>query len=307
MFWKNNSPKEVSTKDVGLESKFYSFGQNATADAQIKKDEAKFEKLVCALRDEDKPCLSNPLIPELMTIFEVRTRHFRERCFSQSEIALDYYVDLIFRDKDKFERLYRKNQEEYMPWLKENNPEYWSRLQQLDSEERMKIELAIIDDLRSKSPEVVMKAKEKVYQEMKVWIKSEHLKILRQPISDNLRVNHFKNLAYTILQTHSPLVLGDSLILFCVNQYQYKPFLNEEDVLNAVYLPLTPRKVLVGVQPGSNAPSTNLPGTIARCSLEFFIGATNSKETRRLQKIIGKDVLHLVRIDMEATLDRISN
>ena len=304
LFWKNNDPKEASTRDVGLERGFSSSGQNSAADAQITEEEPEFSNLVCDLKNGLEPPLSDPLLPQLIARFEMRTRHFRERYFLQSNMATTHHKDLILSDRNKFKEINERHWPEYLLWLQKNELAHWKWLQQFDPKEQMEIELKIIDDLISQSPESVEKACSENDTQMKPLIKSKHLKMLEQPVSENPRTACFEKLTYAILQARRPLILGDSIVLFSVDGHPYKPFFGEEDVLNAVYLPLTPDKVLVGVQPGFDAISADIQEAIARCSLEFFIGAENSKENRRLQREIGVDAIRFAKMEMKAALDR---
>lgn len=116
-------------------------------------------------------------------------------------------------------------------------------------------------------------------------------------------MQRYKTLTYTVLQTSEPLILGDSIVLFHVDRPRpYRPFFDGTDALNAVYLPLTPERVLVGARPDFVPGTTALPKAIARCSLELFIAAENTESNRRLQEIIGRDAEHLAQTEMEAVI-----
>lgn len=304
LFRKDTDPRESSTKDVGLESKFSFCGQNTEADDQITADETKFDTLVSDLRNGVESSLSDPLLPQLLTIFEIRTRHFRQRCLFQSGVAIARYKHLILSDIDRFKKLSKQHWPEYLLWLRENHPEYWQYLQQFDLKEQMEIESKILAETQSQPQELIEKACSEVETQMEYWIRSKHLEMLEQPVYENPRTAYFEKLTYTALTTRKPLILGDSIVLFCVDGYLHKPFLGEEDMLDAVYLPLTPNKVLVGARPDFDTVSTDIREAISRCSLEFFISAENSLENRRLQGEIGADAMRFAEIEIEETLSK---
>ena len=87
------------------------------------------------------------------------------------------------------------------------------------------------------------------------------------------------------------------MVLFDVNDStRYRAFLDSDDTLNAVFLPLDRERVLIGSRNSFDGDLSGLRDGIARCSLEYFIAAEKSDTNDRLQIQIGADA-HLVTQD----------
>lgn len=131
--------------------------------------------------------------------------------------------------------------------------------------------------------------------------KSSHLRALKTAISPERRVQRYENLEYSVVEaTEQPLILGDSAVLFRVHgQRSYKPFLDANDVLSAVILPLSSRKMLVGAPGRVGMVPPGLRQATARCSLEYFIAAERSDPNILLRDEIGEDAALLTKAEIE--------
>ena len=282
VFRKGTSPFETNIINVGVESQFYNEGEDTEADDLITADEGKFDNLVRDIKDGVASSLSDPQLPKMIAHLEIRTRHLRQNFIRMSDTAGSWLFNLMSSDRDTFADLLKRYclTLHYEPLI-----------------------LETIDQLKPKFPNLAAESRPVLVDQMRQWIKSEHLEVLKQPVALGSRVQRYKNLAYALLQTNEPLIMGDSLVLFHVDGLQsYRPFLGETDSLNAVYLPLTPEKVLVGAQPGFVPGTADLRKAIVRCSLELFIAAENTASNRRLQEIIGRDAEHITPMEMEAVV-----
>jgi hypothetical protein len=109
--------------------------------------------------------------------------------------------------------------------------------------------------------------------ELPAIMKKSHIRALKSTVSPVARADSLRNLAYaTVAYAPGDLILGDSIVLFEVTGSRpYKTLLEGSDELKKVYLPLTPRLVLVGATASNWGIPSDLPDAIARCSFEFFI------------------------------------
>jgi len=307
VFRKGALPFEANITKVGVESEFYNEDEDTEADDLITKDEAiKFAGLVRAIRDGEPSSLSDPRLPQLIAHLEIRTRHLRQNFIRMSDIAGSWLFNSMSSDGDTFADSLKRYCLEDPSWLRRSfseRPELPRELREYITEHYESLISETIDQLRPELPNRAAELKLILLDEMRQWIKSKHLEALKQPIALEQRVQYYKNLAYTILQTNEPLILGDSIVLFQVDGPRpYRPFFDGIDALNAVYLPLTPERVLIGARPSFVPVTTDLQKAIARCSLELFIAAENSEPNRSLQEIVGRDAEHCTREEMEAVI-----
>ena len=306
VFRKDTSPFETNIINVGVESQFYNEGEDTEADDLITADEGKFDNLVRDIKDGVASSLSDPQLPKMIAHLEIRTRHLRQNFIRMSDTAGSWLFNFMSSDRDTFADLLKRYCLKDPSWLRRSfseGPELSQELREYITLHYESLIVETIDQLKPKFPKLAAESRPVLVDQMRQGIKSEHLEVLKQPVALGSRVQRYKNLAYALLQTNEPLIMGDSLVLFHVDGLQsYRPFLGETDSLNAVYLPLTPEKVLVGAQPGFVPGTADLRKAIVRCSLELFIAAENTASNQRLQEIIGRDAEHITQTEMEAVV-----
>lgn len=78
VYRKGRPARECSTKDIGLETDFYSTPGDTAADDAITDAEGAFGALIESLRKSPPGAVSSAGIPGLIAHFEVRTRHLRQ-------------------------------------------------------------------------------------------------------------------------------------------------------------------------------------------------------------------------------------
>jgi hypothetical protein len=137
--------------------------------------------------------------------------------------------------------------------------------------------------------------------------KSGHISALKKDALPDVRIQRYKDLMYQVVDVReSGLILGDSAVLFHVEGPRpYKAFVDKDDALNAVILPLNPRRLLVGAREGFAVSGHTLPEAIARCSIEYFIANENSDANRLLQERIAEDAAPLTRAELEEIITEI--
>lgn len=115
------------------------------------------------------------------------------------------------------------------------------------------------------------------------------------------RVQCYTGLSYSIAEpVDEPLILGDSMVLFHVDGAKpFKPLLDKGDTLNAAFLPLDAKTLLVGTTHGFEVKQRGLREAIARCSLEYFITTDKSNANDLLKEQIGIDAAPLTKEELE--------
>ncbi|MHB8483351.1 MAG: hypothetical protein ACYDBV_11560 [Nitrospiria bacterium] len=79
----------------------------------------------------------------------------------------------------------------------------------------------------------------------------------------------------------------------------YKTFLEKDDKLEVVFLPLSPNRVLVGSSKNHFLIPTRLTQALARCSIEYFIAHGNTDANKILQEQIGNEASLITKEDIE--------
>ncbi|KFF82154.1 hypothetical protein [Pseudomonas syringae] len=247
------------------------------------------------------------LLPELLAHFEIRSRHFRSNMHS----AADHITEHLFRqlsDPTVLRTLLAKHFKPGSPVLEGELSKAditYDQLQKILLLKGQTVEQAlepVIDRFATMIPILAAGLR----QGMPDVIKKSHVRVLNESISPAVRLARFQQLHYSV-QPFEPgnLPLGDSIVLFHVKgDRQYKPYLDKEDELVDVILPLASDQYLIGrAEEGSTMVQSNLPEQIARCSLESFIASTDDERLRELQPLLGANAGWLTPSEMQSVLD----
>ena len=136
----------------------------------------------------------------------------------------------------------------------------------------------IIQQFQSNLPELLKNA-----------VKSGHIRALKNSVSPIVRIDRYKELDFRILEIpKGNLILGDSIIFYNTEEKGYNSFLDKEQTLSEVFLPINSNKVLIGFSKELTTQICSLNEIIAQCSLEFFIAKDESPSNNLLKAEIGK-------------------
>ena len=163
----------------------------------------------------------------------------------------------------------------------------------------------LIDQQKSEFSRLATVLRPVLQKQLKQSAKSGHIRALKQSAIPKPKVKFYEDLTYSILSdAKGPLILGDSVVLFHVDgPRSYKSFLEADDVLNAVYLPIDSEKMLVGSKQGFTATQSSLRREIARCSMEYFIATENTESNRQLQKSINTNAALFSQTELNAVIE----
>ena len=114
--------------------------------------------------------------------------------------------------------------------------------------------------------------------------------------------NRTRRLHFSVRDVASnDLILGDAAVVFHIKESdRWKPFLDKGDDLIAVYIPITPSRVIVGCLEEPAIESAVIRQHIARTSHNFFISAQASPSNTELSKEIGIAALPLSEEEMRS-------
>jgi hypothetical protein len=314
VYRKGGLPFNAKLDKVGVERSFYTTANDTLADDLITEAERPFSKLVQTLRTSPQGAISDPQLPILIAHLEVRTRHLRQSYMQSAESIVSQFIDFM-ADEDSFADFFERKLR--------NNP---SMIQTMFSEEPAKMGLppSMLGPLmeavplhgpvfrawlKSALPEFAAQLRSDLPRMMSEAAKSGHIKALKKGIAPDVKAQRYKDLLYSTADLrNTSLILGDSPILFQVDASKpYKTFLEEDDLLTAVFLPLAPQRLLIGAHSRSIARASDLRGAIARCSLEYFIAHDNCEANDLLKEHIGEDASLRSKSEIEEILAEVLN
>lgn len=298
-------PFECNTLNVGIEREFYSIGSDTAVDDAITDAEGPFSQLVSSLREAPPQRVSQPQIADLIAHFEVRTRHLRLGFFSAADYLLRALASFLTDTQaatEYFSRkartdpaLLRKPLADALGWPQEVVDRFVANAPPEIFDEAFAPWLPMLSDT----------IQDRLRRELPAIIKKSHIRALKSTVSPAARAGTLRNLTYTTVP-YAPgdLVIGDSIVLFEVTGSRpYKTLLEGSDELKAVYLPLTPRLVLVGATASNWDMPSDLPDAVARCSFEFFIADRDTATHALRHARIGEAAALLSNDELDEIVD----
>jgi len=306
VYRKSAKPFNPNIKNVGLEKGFYTEPGDTLADDLITEAEGPFSELVAELRETCDGVVPTGEIPALIAHLEIRTRHLRQMWLKSSGYLASQLVDFL-DDGDRFLSFFKRRMRKDPTVLLNALSDRCIRaglppgseaqmmnmipafMPQMEAHLREECRMAA-EYLRENVPSIIRKA-----------TKSGHIKALKQAVSPEPRIKPYRTMLFRIVGIHDrPLVLGDSPVIVNVEGPRpYKTLHEKKDRLNAVYLPLTPWKLLVGTPTSSDVCAPDLREVIARCAIEYFIAHEPSKDNNLLKDEIGRDAYLLTADEIE--------
>ena len=287
VFHRDHGFYRTNITNAGVQGWFYTDDDDHDADTVITSVEGEYADLVADLRSHSGSALRSPLIPQMLTHFEVRTRQFRQNMAILGERGIGGFLDLL-QGKSGTDRLIT-----YML----ANPELLQdelRKRNLPPQLAKVIEPLMLEEIKRtqvERDEALGRFRPQVGTEMSKIAKTAHVRALRTSASPPKRAQRLSGLNYEVLRIErTQLILGDAIVLFRLDGPKpYRNVLQGGDGLLNVYLPLSPSAILVGSQEGPAVLPPDINRELARCSLECFIASEDSAENRRLRSQIGRN------------------
>ena len=314
VYRRDRPPFNTNIINVGVEGLFYTLEEDTLADDLITRAEGPLSILVEELRNSIPGDIFDTRVPELIAHLEFRTRHVRQSVMQTGGYLVSRMIDFV-GDQDFFVRYLERKFQNDPSLLRESFSKEFiqQRLPQSMLEPMMKIAIPLIPvfmaQLKPMLPIMATELRRIVIERVPEWVKSGHIKALKQTTLPELKIQRYKGLSYFILSVEDDsLILGDSAVLFKVSGPKpYKALLEKDDMLSYLFLPLSPHALLVGSRDGNPPMLSELRQVLARCSLEYFIAHENSAENNLLREQIGEDAHPLTRDQMEEIIVEIMN
>ena len=295
VYRKGKTPFGTNIINVGIEKDFYMHKGHSQIDDAITEAEGRFGSLLNTLRNSAAQRLENRHeIAQLIAHLETRNRHLRENFTDIAGMMMSQWIHFA-SDPNQLASL-----------LDRQIVDRPDALQKIVSEElqksglpsqlapqllkRMKDQVPIVfsqelsmlaesfDHLQNKLPNAIKKI-----------ARAGQLRSLSQSIYPQKRVELYRELHYQLIDVTGPLPLGDSIVVFHVEDANgFKSFTQADDLLLAVVLPITPTRLLCGSRRDYILDSGTISTTLIQCSLEYFIANARSPEFEALQLRIGE-------------------
>jgi hypothetical protein len=122
-------------------------------------------------------------------------------------------------------------------------------------------------------------------------VRKSQVETLMKSASPTPRVETYRQLTWSVIDTTEALILGDIAVLFEVDGPRRHKFIDDkDDHLRRIYVPISSNKLLVGCA-DSECPTVE-PSTLNRAMAQkshaFFVAGAHSKELIELQPEIGR-------------------
>jgi len=309
-FRSNGNPLNEPIKDVGAEWQFYTEPNDTIVDDKITHAENQFGNLANRLKACQAGPVSEPTIPQFIAHLEVRTRHLRRAFLDSSNYIATRLLNLI-ADTDTFVSLIQRRMANDSQWLRSLFIEEIKKQTNLPRDLNAHVNkcmksagtmIPILLELQKPAiAEAVALLKVQLPSRFEKAIKSGHLRALKQPINPEARSDQFMSLHFRVIETSGVnLILGDSAVLFRIDDSRpFRPYTEKNNKVRAVFLPLTPNRLLIGEQETTDWDCMAIKRQAARCSLEYFIAHENTPENNNLKNEIGTDAALLTEAELE--------
>lgn len=303
VYRKGAAPFTANVNNVGVEGQFYTSADDTEADDIITDLEGPFSLLVRSLRMSAPAVVSDPQIPRFIAHLEVRSRHLRQNILQTGDYLFSRLLDFM-SDERLFLPLLEKrvlNDPKVRETMTRKIKEWGFPPTALD----LIMEQARIEILRPQMKVMVpafnAALRSQLPNKLKDIAKSSHIRALKKFPAPEARAQRYERLVYSVVEAADcPLILGDSMMVFLVNGPRpYNAFLDADDIVSGVILPLSSATALVGATERSNVLPAKVREALARCSLEYFIAGDNSEANNLLQEQIGQDAALLTTEEME--------
>lgn len=310
MYDRRREARSTNQKTIGMEGYFYAVETEPDLDDKITLVEEKvFSPLIDRLRRGELDEMSLRELPDLLAHLEIRSRHVRQNMASAGDACVQYILERM-ADPEVLAQLLR-------PHLTLDSPAFAQAIGEMPNADQIKLLLAQRPDLLSgEFIDVLVRGaathiaallpgtKDMIARA----VKQSHVRVMSDSVSPEKRADRFKPLNYS-LETYAPgdLPLGDSIVLFHVTgERAFRPFLDKDDELIHVILPLASNLYLMGTAVDCQGPPTyDMPREIARCSMDYFIASEDKPHLADLRYQIGTNAQWVSGVEVNNMMDEV--
>jgi Protein of unknown function (DUF4238) len=288
VYTKDRPPFLTNTRNFGAERDFYKVGEDSTADDIITDFENRVQSTIMRMQSGVLDShLDLEIIPKLIAHLETRTKFIREEFLSVTQ-DLSESARNIVRDKKTVMNLMKKEIERGIRVEKILAENFADDNARGIAATYLSVFLPdLIEEHAGKSAVEFGDLFHKLTAQLPSAIKKGHVQGLKVDATLT-RHSRYESLAYRIAAFNGHLILPDTMIVF-ITRDKVKPFLDKDDFLKEVWLPISPTLILIGsVGELIDRPEEQVIRILASCSYESFLSNTDSHQLRSLTTRIGK-------------------
>lgn len=309
LYDRRREPRKTNLKAIGMEGHFYAVEAEPDLDDKITMAEDKvYAPLIDRLRRRELDGQGLSTIPDLLAHFEIRSRHVRQNMESAGDACISYILNRM-ADPETLSQLLK-------PHLRMDSPAVAQVIREMPNADQVTLILAERPDLLAGFFELVIPVAAAqiaallpgTRDQVSHAVKQSHIRVMSQSVSPEKRAHRFRSLSYS-LETYAPgdLPLGDSIVLFHLKgERAFSPFLDKEDELIHVVLPLTSGLFLMGTTGTYRGPPTyDMPREIARCCMDYFIASEAKPHLANLKYEIGSNAQWVSEEEVNGVMDEV--
>lgn len=314
VFHRDREPYNTNVLNIAIEGHFYTQDGSSEIDDRITQAEGAFAAIVERLRStESAMSISKQELANLFAHFEVRTRHLRQN-FEVIGASLIERASELLGDEDRLTAFLLRRIASDSSYLHDDlvrelrarglGENQASHLTSLALSHLPKLLPQILPGTATRLTEAFRTFLHGDSAALKTAVRNAQLRALKAGVAPEAKVNLYAGLEFTVLKyPTADLPLGDSAVLAHINgAKQFRSFVSFDDVVQAVYLPLTPRLVLCGHKPTFDPECVDLHRAIVRCSFESFFSAEPTPRLHALRSEVAADAILMSETELEAVL-----
>ena len=294
LYRKSNVPFETNIKNVGVEGKFYTTEQDFSLDDAITNLEPHYAELIGKLREAPSGSISCGKFPEFISHIESRSRYIRH-IFQKPAY---YFVDKLagfLEDENKCMEFFCRKIEKNPEIIRKEVVEFVKNSHLPDTAVDLVTQLLLhnLRTLLKESPVpfslFAKMARENLVKNILGAVKNGHISALKVTTSPEFKQKKYEQFEFSVYEVSgNNLILGDSMLLFYVrSQKRFMPFWDQDNLVNAVVLPISSKKLLIGCERDFSVDVSDINSAVAACSLEFFVGNRLAQNLKELQSMIS--------------------
>lgn len=314
VFRHGKEPYNSNVLNIAVEGHFYTHDGTSEVDDLITDAEGHFGKVVELLRSS-KSAESVPTneLAALLTHLEVRTRHLRRNFEFVAEHLIHKSIDLMTDERRLTDFMLRRLAADPVYVLDDLKKELLSR--GVGDPQASLAVAAIAPHLPRLLPQFIPGAAEDMARAfrtfltnnataLKEMVRNAQLRALKAGVAPAAKADLYRDMTFRVVSHACSLPLGDSAVVASVqNSAQFKSFLNGDDRVNAVYLPLTSSLALCAHRRDFDPYSVDLPRAVARCSFDSFIAPETTPALYALRQEIAVDAMFMSEEALQGALD----
>jgi Protein of unknown function (DUF4238) len=303
IYSKNKPTFLTGTNNYGVEGDFYSIGSDNKTDLIVTEFEAKSQDAILFLQSGGNPeIIGKGTLSDIITHLETRTKFLREEFAFTSQKLVDE-LSKLFSNKIILSQILKSYLSKNPTILRE----YLDKISLDKSLQDFLMENSVTllsDTIDQQAKSMANNAKFQFFEISSTLIKAireAHIKSIREIGISEIRSKRYAQLTFRICEiSDGELVLGDTMVAF-LTKSRLTPFLDKNDKLEAVWLPVTSNRILIGESgPRVDRTTVEIVRILASTSYKSFIAKSNSEALNSLTPRIGRNAQIISRADTES-------